>query len=45
MRELIPADPAGVVEIMTLVLTPDAKAYAYTYVRALSDLYLVEGLR
>ena len=27
------------------VMTPDARAYAYTFVRALSALYLVDGLR
>jgi hypothetical protein len=26
-------------------ITPDARWYAYSYVRDLSDLYLVEGLR
>jgi len=26
-------------------ITPDARWYAYSYVRDLSDLYLVDGLR
>jgi hypothetical protein len=26
-------------------LTPDGKSYAYSYVRILSDLYLVDGLK
>jgi WD40 repeat protein len=43
--ELMPADPAGVVEIVSVVLTPDATSYAYSYHRILSDLFLVEGLR
>jgi Tol biopolymer transport system component len=43
--ELMPPDPAGVHEILRVVLTPDAGAYAYTYTRDLSDLYLVEGLK
>jgi Tol biopolymer transport system component len=44
-KELIPADPAGVVAIHEVLITPDASAYAYGYVRWLSDLYLVEGLQ
>jgi hypothetical protein len=27
------------------VMTPDGGSYAYTYIRAVSALYLVEGLR
>jgi eukaryotic-like serine/threonine-protein kinase len=42
--ELMPADPAGVVEIVSVLLTPDASSYAYSYHRILSDLFLVEGL-
>jgi hypothetical protein len=45
VRTLVPADPAGITTILRVVMTPDAKASAYTYVRALSSLYLVEGLR
>jgi hypothetical protein len=26
-------------------LTPDSKAYAYSYTRTLSELYVIEGLR
>ncbi|MFI5182563.1 MAG: hypothetical protein ACHQPI_14350 [Thermoanaerobaculia bacterium] len=40
----MPADPAGVVEIVSVLLTPDATSYAYSYHRILSDLFLVEGL-
>jgi hypothetical protein len=31
--------------ILRIVMTPDARSYAYTYVRAISALYLVEGIR
>jgi hypothetical protein len=31
--------------VLRIVMTPDARSYAYTFVRALSSLYLVEGLR
>ena len=43
-KELAPADPAGVTFVQP-ILTRDARAYAYTYYRYLSDLYLVTGLR
>lgn len=42
--DLMPPDPAGVVEIVSVQLTPDAASYAYSYHRILSDLILVEGL-
>lgn len=43
-REPAPADLAGVTGLR-VVPTPDGKAYAYSYRRELSTLYLVEGLR
>jgi Tol biopolymer transport system component/predicted Ser/Thr protein kinase len=45
VRELIPPDPAGMIEIISVQLTPDAASYAYSYHRILSDLLLVQGLR
>ena len=45
VRELMPADPAGLTGIFAAVLTADARGYAYGYRRVLSDLYLVDGLR
>ena len=44
-KELMPADPAGVIEILGVVLTPDARFYAYSYISAATELYVVEGLR
>ncbi len=44
-KELMPADPDGVSEILGVVLTPDGRYYAYSYLRILTDLYLVEGLK
>ena len=44
-REFAPSDLTGVVEIQAVEMTPDASAYAYTYVRFLSDLFVAEGLR
>jgi hypothetical protein len=42
-----PPDPAGVVGMgkAGAALTPDGRYYAYSYLRVLSDLFLVEGLR
>ena len=42
-----PPDPAGVATLnySGAVLTPDGRYYAYAYLRTLSDLPLVEGLR
>jgi len=45
VRSLLPPDPAGMMEILRVVMTPDGRAYAYTFVRALSSLYIVDGIR
>jgi WD40 repeat protein len=42
-REIGPEDLVGVMSI-NLRITPDGEAYAYTYSRVLSELYLAEGL-
>jgi len=44
-KELSPADPAGLNTISRFVTTPDGTVYAYSYLRVLSFLQLVEGLR
>lgn len=47
-RELVatlaPSDPAGVTAIICVRMTADGKAYAYSFSRELSDLFLVEGV-
>jgi len=43
-KQFAPSDPTGVAAVAGVVMTPDAAAYAYTYVRILSDLYVAEGL-
>jgi eukaryotic-like serine/threonine-protein kinase len=43
-RSLMPGDSAGVTSIGAIRITPDGKAYAYSYQRSLADLYVVEGL-
>ena len=44
-KQFAPSDPAGVVEVRSIAMTPDAVSYAYTYVRILSTLYSAEGLK
>ena len=43
-RELAPIDRAGALVINGADITPDGSCYAYSVVRALSTLYVVEGL-
>jgi hypothetical protein len=44
-KELLPADAAGVTQVGTVVPTPDGRAYVYSYIRLLSEMYVVEGLK
>jgi hypothetical protein len=37
-------DPSRGARYLPLVMTPDGRSYAYTYVQFSSDLYLVNGL-
>ena len=43
-KQIVP-DAAGVDNVDNILFTPDMKSYVYSYIRNLSDLYLVEGLR
>ncbi len=43
--ELAPPDVTGVVRISRVVVSRSGNAYAYSYQRRLSDLYVVEGVR
>lgn len=45
VREITPTNPAGLPGIRSFAMTPDARYLAYNYVRKLSDLYLIEGLK
>jgi hypothetical protein len=42
---LAPSDTAGVSVIPFVDLSADGRGYVYSYPRALSTLYVVEGLR
>jgi hypothetical protein len=41
-KSVEPADAAGIDAIGRVMMSADNKAYVYSYVRTLSDLYLVE---
>lgn len=45
VREILPANPAGLSGIREIVLSKDGRSLAYNYSRKLSDLYLIEGLK
>jgi serine/threonine protein kinase len=42
---LAPSDPAGVTSVLNVRMTADGKTYAYSFLREMSDLFLVEGAR
>ncbi|MCG3190979.1 MAG: Serine/threonine-protein kinase PknD [Thermoanaerobaculia bacterium] len=44
-KELQPLDPAGVVSVDITRVSLDGRAYVYSYIRTLSDLYQVSGLK
>ena len=44
-KELVPSDSAGIDNIRRMQIADGGKAYIYGYIRTLSDLYLVEGLK
>ena len=44
-KEISPADPAGVQNVVSIRFSADQKAYSYSILRVLSDLYVVDGLR
>jgi eukaryotic-like serine/threonine-protein kinase len=44
-KTLMPSDAAGVMSVGPILITPDGKSYVYEYLRTLSDLYLVEGIK
>jgi dipeptidyl aminopeptidase/acylaminoacyl peptidase len=43
-KEITVPDGAGFCEMTRILFSPDGRAYAYGYVRLLSDLYMVKGL-
>jgi len=45
LKEVMPADPAGIFWPNSILVTPDGKGYVASVRRMLSDLYVVEGLK
>jgi Tol biopolymer transport system component len=45
IRELMPADSAGVTGVGPVLMLPDRKSYVFGYQRVLSDLHVVENLK
>ena len=44
-KTLAPSDPVGIEDMReSLVITPDAQSYCYSYMRRLGDLFVVSGL-
>jgi hypothetical protein len=44
-KTIVPADRSGLITIDDIVITPDARSYAYSYQRILTSLQVAEGLR
>jgi Tol biopolymer transport system component len=44
-KEFRPPDPAGVLQVGPIVISPDGSSYVYSYRRVLDELYLATGLR
>jgi eukaryotic-like serine/threonine-protein kinase len=44
-KQIVLVDPTGVDSIPRVQLTPDGKSYCYSFIRILSRLYVVDGLR
>ena len=45
-KTLTPSDPVGVEDMReSIVITPDAQSYCYSYMRRLGDLFVADGLQ
>ena len=44
-KTIEPADPAGIEAVIRILVTPDGTSYCHDYVRILSELFVVEGLK
>jgi hypothetical protein len=44
-KEFLPADSTGVAPFGGIRATPDGKAYAYSFLRVLGELFVVDGVR
>jgi hypothetical protein len=44
-KNILPRDPAGIMVLVSFRVTPDGRSQAYTWHRALSNLYVADGLQ
>ncbi len=44
-HEFVPPDRAGLTSLYNFTMTPDGRSYAYSYLYAPADLYLITGLK
>ena len=44
-KTIQPADPVGIETVIRILITPDGKSYCHDYVRVLSELFIVDGLK
>jgi eukaryotic-like serine/threonine-protein kinase len=45
IKKLLPTDSTGILTLGPVVITPDGKYYAYSYIRDLGALYLLKGIQ
>jgi eukaryotic-like serine/threonine-protein kinase len=45
VASLMPPDPAGIVQVSPVAVTPDGEAYVYGFIRRLSTLFIVDGMK
>jgi Tol biopolymer transport system component len=45
VREISPADPAGLLGMRPIQITPDGRTVVYSLARKLSELYVIDGLK
>jgi len=43
-KDVRPRDPGGILSMFSFAATPDGRSHGYTWARATSNLYLVDGL-
>jgi eukaryotic-like serine/threonine-protein kinase len=44
-REVMPADPSGLINVGPILISADAKSTVYSYTRLLSDLYMLDNVK
>ena len=44
-KEINPSDETGICDMSEILFSADGRAYVYGYIRLLSELYLVNGMK